>query len=511
MRASLASALVASGMLAPPAHAGPHAEHAAIARDAPAWRPRAALPPVPTTVPTMRVYGYLAWWDDDLAAVPWDAITDLALFSAEAGADGTLSDTRRWDDAATATAMATPYGVRIHLCVTQFDGPTLTALLSDATRRAALVDRIAQAVSARGADGVNIDFENLPAARRADMVSFLAALAARVPDVVLAIPAVDWSDAWDLPALDDHADLFIMGYGYHWGGGTRAGPVDPLFDGPGVGSISLSRTVSTYLADGVDPATLLLGLPLYGMRWDVDDVEIVGAAATGRGSAVFWSETAAQAAQWGARWEPVSRTPWFAHADAQTWFADTRGVGERIDHAVQQGLGGIGFWALNYDDGDASLWEAVRARTRAEPAEPTPDPDATPDTDTLPDAPGAPDTLRVADPLLAYPGDEVVLAAVASSAPGAWRWTQVAGNQVTLSAADTDRPRFVVPAPGAYAFEVTADALGPATAWVVAVDADAGRRFAPCGCAGSPAGAGASGLLLATLALRRRRPSRYAS
>ena len=58
--------------------------------------------PAPTPGPTVKVYGYQAYWDDDIFAVPYDDLSLLAIFNADVSSTGTLSNTSRWDDAATA-------------------------------------------------------------------------------------------------------------------------------------------------------------------------------------------------------------------------------------------------------------------------------------------------------------------------------------------------------------------------------------------------------------------------
>ena len=221
-----AAAFAAPVLPAAPPPISVHAEHAA------AWGRHPPPDPLPrrgpmarrTARPDLTVYGYLAYWDDDLNTVQWNDITHLALFSAGATSTGGLTETERWDQAATAVAMAAPYGVRVHLCVTNFDPTSLGTLLGNPTHRAALIAELAAWQSSTGAHGINVDFEGLPAANRADMVSFVADLAAEVGEVVLATPSVDWSDAWDYAALTNDADLFIMGYGYHWSGSAIRRP-----------------------------------------------------------------------------------------------------------------------------------------------------------------------------------------------------------------------------------------------------------------------------------------------
>ncbi len=217
------------------------------------------------------MYGYLAYWNDDLNTVPWDELTHIATFHAYANTDGTLSDTSRLDIADDAVAMAAPYGVDVHLCATNYSPTELSTLLSSSSSRTTLINELASWQASTGAHGINIDFEGLPLDVRDEMVTFVIDLEPAVGDVVLATPSVDWAGSWNYSELTDHADLFIMGYGYHWGGSHYAGPTDPLCAGggtvwDGVNSYSLSWSLDDYIASGADPDRIIMGLPHPGLR-----------------------------------------------------------------------------------------------------------------------------------------------------------------------------------------------------------------------------------------------------
>jgi len=349
-----------------------HAEHA---RQFGSTGPRAVfasprLPalPTPTAGPDLTVYGYLAYWNDDLGTVPWDELTHIAIFNAEVNSDGSLSYTSRWDQTADAVAIAQSYGVKVHLCVTNFDSTELDLLLNSSTARNNLVSQLSGWVASTGADGVNIDFEQMPSSGRTGLVTLTADLEAAVGEVVLATPSVDWSSAFDYAALTDHADLFIMGYGYHWSGSSWAGPTDPLYAGSGtiwsgLNSFSLSWSLDDYLAEGADPDRVILGLPLYGRAYAAGS-SAIPSASLGDGGAVVFSEAWAIEAQQGATYEADSHALMAYDAGEQVWFGDAATVADRIAYARDvAGVGGVGFWALNYEGGDTNFWEAVRAET----------------------------------------------------------------------------------------------------------------------------------------------------
>ena len=159
-------------------------------------------------------------------------LTHLAIFSVALNSDGSLSSTSTWTSrAAEAVSLGHAAGVKIHLCVTSFDSDTIDSVLSSSSHRATAVAALAAQVDAYGADGVNIDFENMSSDNITDLIDFTEELKAAVDEVYLATPAVDWNGAYWYSRLAEASDgLFIMGYGYHWTGGGP-GPNAPLEDG----------------------------------------------------------------------------------------------------------------------------------------------------------------------------------------------------------------------------------------------------------------------------------------
>ncbi len=350
------------------AFAGPHADQAAQMALLPPVQHVAPMPsvprPPPTAGPDRLVYGYQAYWDDNLDTVPWDALSHLAIFNANVDSDGDLSDTYRWDEAARAVELGEPYGVKVHLCITNFSTSSLEALLGDAEALENLEDQLVAAVLETGAHGINVDFEGMPSSRRQEMVDFIIRLESKVGEVAVATPSVDWSDAWDYAELSKHADLFIMGYGYHYSGSSQSGPTDPLYAGEETvwsAPWSLSWTLDDYLSKGADPERVILGLPLYGYAYAVADTD-VPTASLGSNGAVFMGSAIEEAELWGPQYEATSHSPYFDGDGEQVWYPTIPSVEERIEYAIDSGVG-IGFWALHYDDDDPALWDMVQAHT----------------------------------------------------------------------------------------------------------------------------------------------------
>lgn len=310
--------------------------------------------------PEITVYGYWPYWGDPLPTVPWDQLTHVAIFDVTLDADGGLTDTEHWTDhAADAVSLAEPYDVHVDLTVTSFDDAVMSAVLASRDKRRAAVAALATLVDDYGADGVNVDFEGLPAGSKAAFVIFIQELAAEVGEVFIAMPAVDWAGAYDYDQLALASDgLFVMGYDYHYSGGDP-GPVSPLQPSATWGDYSLAWSVDDYQRWGAPRDKVILGLPLYGVDWPTTSHAVPGTK-TGRGAASLYADAVASGASLGRHWDDDSSTPYaFPSADHQLWYDDDESLDAKIGLAVDEGLQGIGFWALTYDNQDPALWAMV--------------------------------------------------------------------------------------------------------------------------------------------------------
>jgi spore germination protein YaaH len=205
-----------------------------------------------------------------------------------------------------------------------------------------------------------------------------------VGEVVHATPAVDWAGAYDYDELAEASDgLFIMAYGYHWDGGDP-GPLAPLRGGSPWSDYSIAWSVDDYRAFGATDDRIIIGLPLYGDDWPTTDTSVPGTA-TDDADSVTWVEALAQAEVTGRHWDDVTSTPYtFPSATHQLWYDDFYSLEEKISWSVGEGLQGVGFWALTYEDGDARLWDRVRDLTTTNSRDTD---DETPDSDDGGDSP----------------------------------------------------------------------------------------------------------------------------
>lgn len=231
-----------------------------------------------------------------------------------------------------------------------------------------VIDNVIQLIEAKNADGININFENIPKGYKKQFSYFVRNFAEQLRGrddsmmVTLTLPAFDDNNAYDIPFLRQDVDLFvIMGYDFHINNGNVPAAVAPLFaEGTNEGRKDVALSVNEYLDKGVPSANLLLGLPYYGAMWQVAD----GNSGFVRnmtyreirekydGETLFYDST-------------VTANYYIIGDESSVddykviWFDDEQSLRNKYDWIVDNKIGGLGIWALGYDNGYNELWSAI--------------------------------------------------------------------------------------------------------------------------------------------------------
>lgn len=315
-----------------------------------------------------RAVGYLPYWSD-VAEVPWDSLDEIIFFSLEIDASGTVQNDRGFErDGAALVAEARAHGVATSLAVTLFDPEGINTLLSSSLARGTLIDELDRRLGE--ASGINLDFEVVPPEARASFVNFLGELRDYFgPSVRLsvAIPAVDWRDAYDIAGVTTVADAYIMGYDYHWST-SDPGPVAPIDSGTFWNSRDLRSSIEHYVAplhDG-QRARLYLGIPFYGREWPTSDVTVPGNS-VGSASTAFYHECSARFASSPPLWDMISQTPYLVVGEntgnRQLFCENNASIRAKLDLIREYDLAGVMVWALGYTRRDPGVWSDVDALT----------------------------------------------------------------------------------------------------------------------------------------------------
>jgi GH18 family chitinase len=318
-----------------------------------------------------EVFGFAPSWTlGQQASFDVSRLSTIAYFGVDVTADGSLSTTGAgWSalqgsDLARLVTRAHQAKTRVVLVAKTFDPATLHSLASEPTAVKRLGSQLADVLSAKGLDGVNLDFEGPGNGDRVGFTTFIRGLAYQLHQVdrgwqvsvdTFASAAMDSAGLIDVPALATSVDaFFVMTYDMN-SSGTPA-PTAPL-RGPGWND---TRAMFSYLSV-VPGAKVILGIPFYAYAWPTAN-GAPGAATVGPARAMTYAQLAVAGGQ--VSWAAAQGVVWTAFRDRsgqwwQAYFDDPQSVGLKARLANQLGLAGVGVWALGMDGGDPAMMSAL--------------------------------------------------------------------------------------------------------------------------------------------------------
>lgn len=323
---------------------------------------------------TKKVYGWHPYWVGSVYNnYDWDMLSDFCYFdySVSPTTGNNTNTSFAWATSAAVTA-AKSHSVNIHFCATLF--ASHSTFWASASAQQTFITNAINLLNSRGGNGLNIDFEGMGSSDKTPFKNFMVNLCNQVhaanPNykVSMALYAVDWSTSFDMPALNAVVDNFIiMGYDYYYSGSTTAGPEAPLYNFQTSYNYTLTKSITYYLKQGASANKLLLGLPWYGREWETAGNTAPSATTGNFTSSRTFSYVRNNPTTYSAankRWESNSFSPYYSYisggVNLQCWIDDAYSMGRKFDMVNQRGLGGIGIWALGYDDGYQDFWQAIR-------------------------------------------------------------------------------------------------------------------------------------------------------
>lgn len=246
-----------------------------------------------------------------------------------------------------------------------FDGTAVATLLSTASSRDAHAQAIADLVVNKVYDGIDVDYERVPATSRADFTAFVQLLAQKLHAAGKQLSVTVYaktSDAqnWDGPGAEDWGALGgaadwikIMAYDYHWST-SAPGAIAPL---------SWIDQVATYAESTIPDAKIVVGLPWYGYDW-------VGSSGTGVVYATAMSTASANGAT-------IARDPnneaTYTYADHTVYFQDASAYKSKTDLIVQKHPGVAGFAHWRTGNEDPGFWTVIESLRGTAPPPVAPD------------------------------------------------------------------------------------------------------------------------------------------
>lgn len=257
-----------------------------------------------------------------------------------------------------------------------FNGTLAATVFANAVTRDAHAESLATLAIQNAFDGIDIDYESLPATSRADFTAFVNTLGAKLHaankklSVTVHAKTSDkqnWKGpgAQDWVAIGQVADsVKIMVYDFHWST-SEAGAITPL---------DWLDAVATYARATIPNQKIFIGLPFYGYDW----VGSVGSTAN------FASATQMAQSKGATISRDVNGEPTYSYNGHVVYFQDAESYGKKVALLQQKhaSIGGVAHWAVGQED--PAIWNVMRGNA------PTP-PVATPPSFSSPAAPAAAD------------------------------------------------------------------------------------------------------------------------
>jgi len=205
-------------------------------------------------------------------------------------------------------------------------------------------------------DGVNLDLEKAAPGDRSlfsklirdwsvkfKQANFLVTI--DVPAKTSDDPLDVWKGPFDFKAIGQAVDeVIIMTYEEHWA----------VSDPGSVASIPWVSQVLNYALTNIPAEKIYMGIPMYGYDWP----EI------GKGIVIGYQRAIELARRHGAplQWDAVQHSTYFRYVTMGVrhivYFEDLRSLRDKLDLALQKGVGGVALWEMNLSY--PSFWDVLQ-------------------------------------------------------------------------------------------------------------------------------------------------------
>jgi len=272
-------------------------------------------------------------------------------------------------------AQARQKNVTLSLTVFSGDQDAIMELVSDPTVHAAtLIEEVAPIMQKYHFTDLNIDIESVFQASesaRENFTVFIGEVRRLMDEKRLGTLSIDSSPTdliktrlIDIKGIAPYIHkIILMTYDYHYGGSIIAGAVAPNF-GAGIDSEFDVQTGVEKAMEVLPKEKIIMGVPLYGYRWETITESTRSATISGSGVVVSnrtMEEFLVSCATCSATYDAVSNEQHVVYRDADTgtfyqaYYPDIMTMKEKIRLANNYGLGGVALWALGYDGKDILL------------------------------------------------------------------------------------------------------------------------------------------------------------
>lgn len=224
-------------------------------------------------------------------------------------------------------------------------------ILSNRDLREKVIQNVITIMDNKGYKGLNIDFENVPAADRENYNSFIQLAVDRLhPKGYFVSTALAPKtsatqggllyEAHDYPAHGKIADFVVL-MTYEWG--YRLGPPQSI------SPINQMRKVVEYALSVMPANKIFLGFQIYARDWKIPHIQ-------GQEAETYSPQEAIRrATRYGTtiQYDRLTQSPFFRYVDEnnqqhEVWFEDARSAQAKFNLIKRYNLRGVSYWALGF-------------------------------------------------------------------------------------------------------------------------------------------------------------------
>jgi spore germination protein YaaH len=318
------------------------------------------------------VYGYHPYWcGSAYKSYNFSLLSRVAFFGFQVDPlTGSFTTIHDWPNTEF-LAYAHRNGCKVDICITNFDKDNNAQFLNNDKAQISCINNIIIILKKGGGDGVNIDFEGVALAEKEKLTDFIHKLAVQLKQInpsfklTMTIPAIDREGVYDIKALSESVNLFIlMAYDYYGKNSMIAGPSAPLYSGKLWPPGNIDQSVARYISSGVNPLKLLLGVPYFGKLWTTQSSYVPSATKNFVSALSYKNIRKYYQDKYPGGYDTISFSKAFVFNDGkewnQLWSDDEKTLAFKYDYVKKIGIAGVAIWALGYDNGYSELWKLIK-------------------------------------------------------------------------------------------------------------------------------------------------------
>tara|TARA_A100001015_G_scaffold264362_1_gene311931 strand:- start:1962 stop:3743 length:1782 start_codon:yes stop_codon:yes gene_type:complete len=333
----------------------------------------------------LEVFGWHPYWmNDNWKNYPFQLLSTVSFFSykidPKTGEPQNPEQLKEWNESSFVET-AQDNNTRVLLTVSLHGKNNIIEFFDDEIKREKLYDNVSDLVIEQNADGIDLNFENLPNSHAKAFLDFTVEFKEKLaeefdkknmnsPFLSLTLPPSQISESFDIKRLDSHVDLFvIMGYDLH--SKDDPGPTSPLQSENS--EISLFSIIDRYSKYGLNKNKTLLALPYYGLMYDIEssidstnsELKLKPSLETkltySEINKVFIENPNLKL---NTVLDPISMTKQLSvvfddYSMKEIFYDDSYTLSKKYAFAISQGLKGVGIWALGFDNNRDELWSLI--------------------------------------------------------------------------------------------------------------------------------------------------------